>query len=337
MSSVRTPFPVASDPNAETMLAVGDNNQLYVREYGNPSGIPVAVCHGGPGAGCQPDHAGYFDPEKYRIILFDQRGAGRSLPSGCSAYNKTKFLLSDMEKIREHFKVDQWVLFGGSWGSTLALLYAEAYPNRVSGLILRGVFLARDKDCKMFYDDNSPAALCNPEAWNKFKLTIERLAANHKKEPELVLVHTLLNSDNAELRQRTAEALDAWESHIAYFNPSVNNKSDNNEPLNINPYLIEIDYTLNRCYIEENQILKNINTIPHVPIYIIHGKGDFICPQYQAYELTQALKKIGHEINYQETLAGHAGSEENTLAAVLNATNAMGIVIRDEKSNRLRM
>ena len=277
-----------------------------------------------PGAGCKPDHAGYFDPGKYRIILFDQRGAGKSLPRGVSKSNKTKFLLSDMEKIREYFRVDKWFLYGASWGSTLALLYAEAYPNRVMGLLLRGTFLARDKDCKMFYDDYSPAALCNPEVWNIFKVKIEHLARDIKNESDLLyLMHVLLNSENAEVRQQAVAALDAWEGHIAYFAPSIKQKPDNEEPLDINPYLIEVDYTLNRCYIEENQILKNINKIPNVPIYIIHGKGDFVCPQYQAYDLTQALKKIGREVNYHETLSGHAGSEENTLAAVLNATNSM--------------
>lgn len=181
-------------PNHQYSLEVSDGHRLHVEESGNPSGIPVLFVHGGPGGGCAPNHRRFFNPERYRIILFDQRGCGRSTPHASLENNNTRKLVEDMEAIRHFLKVDRWLLFGGSWGSTLSLVYAQTHPQRVSGLILRGIFLCRDQDIQWFYQSGASALF--PDFWQDFLAPIPAA----ERQDLLSAYHRRLTSDNELIR-----------------------------------------------------------------------------------------------------------------------------------------
>lgn len=321
-------YPVASAPKTESFIAVDDLHKIYICEYGNPQGIPVIICHGGPGAGSKPDHAAFLNPDKYRIILFDQRGSGKSTPTGSLLNNTTGHLIADMEIIRTKLAIDKWVVFGGSWGSTLGLLYAEKFPRHVSALVLRGIFLGRAQDCDVFYRENSPAALCNPQEWQDYKTKIDALTGRVKlplNVGHVDKIYALLTYDDASVKQEAADILGAWEKKIAYFTPSTRVRTEDVTQVydSVSPALIEVVYTKNNCFIEENQILDNVASLKEIPVYIIQGKVDLMCPQYQAFELAQALRKVGCEVSYYECLAGHAGPEVDIVNRMITATDEL--------------
>jgi proline iminopeptidase len=316
-------YPVPEAPRLEKYLQVDDTHQLYICEYGNPQGIPAVFCHGGPGSRSKPKHAGYFNPDKYRIILFDQRGAGNSKPAGSLKDNNTHQLINDMEKIRQALQIDKWVILGGSWGSTLALLYAESYPQHVSGLALRGIFLARPQDCEIFYKENTPAALCHPQAWQTFKNNLATLSTRQNKSVNNDLITNLLNllTDKDKVTQQAAaDILGEWEKTIAFLNPPPEDNNNNttlpDPDALIQSAIIEVTYTKENCYLKENQILANTHPLTNIPVHIIQGNLDLMCPQYQAYELFENLQTAGCDVQYHECIAGHAGEEP----ALINPT-----------------
>jgi proline iminopeptidase len=319
-------YPVAPVATKEIYLDVGASHKIYVCEYGNPNGVPVVICHGGPGAGCKPDHASFYNPDKYRIILFDQRGCGKSTPRGSLQDNTTAHLIVDMEQIRQTLKIDKWVVAGGSWGSTLGLLYAQAYPQQVLSLVLRGIFLARANDSDIFYREDSPAVLCNPKEWQEYKNNIASLLGKTNLSPgknHIENIYTLLTYSDAVIQQSAADILGAWEKKISYFNPSNKVRIVDNTAVvdTLTPTIIEVTYTKNHCYIKENEILDNIQKLAQIPVYIIQGKVDLVCPQYQAYELAQSLKSVGCDVTYYECCAGHAGTEVDIADAMISATD----------------
>ncbi|VAW55955.1 Proline iminopeptidase, partial [hydrothermal vent metagenome] len=197
------------EPFARHSLQVDDLHTLYVEECGNPKGLPVVFLHGGPGAGCSPYHRRFFDPAIYRIILFDQRGCGKSTPHASLENNTSNDLVQDIEKIRDHLSIQQWVVFGGSWGSTLALLYAQTHPNEVSGLILRGIFLGRDKDVQWFYQEGTRKLF--PDYWEKF---IEPIPEN-ERDDMVAAYSRLLIGDDKNLQMKAAKAWAIWEGMTA--------------------------------------------------------------------------------------------------------------------------
>lgn len=302
-------------PYKEHSIIVDVPHRIYVEECGNPRGIPVLFLHGGPGSGCETFHRRFFDPEKYRIVLFDQRGCGRSVPHASLKNNTTPDLVRDIETIREYLGVDSWVLFGGSWGSTLALLYAQARPERVRGMILRGVFLCRQRDIDWFYRDGANRFF--PDQW------AELLRPLHPDYHDDVLkgFDRLLNGDNELKRMGAAKAWATWEGRCATLRPSASAMGhfiDGHTALSLSR--MEVHYFLNQGFIEENQILDNMEAISDIPGFIVHGRYDMICPIEQAVTLHQNWPASELSIIRD---AGHASLESGIVDALIKATDEM--------------
>jgi proline iminopeptidase len=310
----------AINPDNSFQLKVSDIHELYVEECGNPSGVPVVFIHGGPGASCEPAHRRYFDPEQYRIILFDQRGCGKSRPHASLEENTSQDLIDDMEKIRSHLNIEKWVLFGGSWGSTLALAYAETHPEKVLGLVLRGVFLCRRQDIEWFYLSGTSRLF--PEAWKAFVHPIPE-----KQRDNLIeAYYARLTSDNELERMAAAKAWSIWEGSTATLRPNhavLDYFADPHIALSI--ARIECHYFINNCFFTDNELLQNVYKIKHIPGFIVHGRYDVICPIDQAFEL-HALWPESHLKIIAD--AGHAVSEQGTSQALVDSTNAMLQILR---------
>ena len=305
----------AIEPYQTDTLQCGDH-QIYFEVSGNPEGIPVIFLHGGPGSGCKPYHRSFFDPSRYKIILVDQRGSGRSLPSGFCQENTTSDLIADLESIRMALGLNAWILFGGSWGATLALLYAESYPERVRGLILRGVFLARRTDLDWFVGHCGVRKIY-PESWN---LLLADLPEEDHAYPIPKLHHMLMGQDELAQR-RAARAWDIWGGQVVL--------GDLFDPVHVDAHgshasvcqaRIELHYAVHNYFIEENQILSHIHRIPKVPIHIIHGRRDLVCPLEAAWTLHQALPGSRLEILPN---GGHIASTDDMVDALVRATDAM--------------
>jgi len=306
-------------PYAEHMIAVDDHHSLYVEESGNAHGIPVLFVHGGPGGGTSPAHRSFFDPEKYRIILFDQRGCGRSRPHASLQDNTSQALVTDMEVIRQQLNVDQWLLFGGSWGSTLSLLYAQTHPERVSGLILRGIFLCRQQDIQWFYQRGASAIF--PDYW----LEYEKVVPEDERGDMLTAYYRLLTSDNEIARMAAAKAWSVWEGRCSTLDPNgdlVDHFADPHVALAM--ARIEAHYFINHAFMDANQLLNNTDRIRHLPTVIIHGRYDMVCPIEQAFALQQQLPNAELHIVRD---AGHSAFEpgitDNLIAATDNFARSL--------------
>lgn len=303
-------------PYATHQLAVDERHTLYVEECGNPKGMPVVFLHGGPGSGCDVWHRRFFDPERYRIVLFDQRGSGRSTPHADLTDNTTPHLVADMEQLREHLGIERWLVFGGSWGSTLALVYAETHPQRVLGLILRGIFLGRQQDLDWLYREGGASRLY-PDAWEKF---IEPIPAAEREDLMQAYYRRLTDSDELE-RLRTARAWSLWEGSIYTLTSkpaNVDHFSDAHIALSL--ARIEAHYFVNRVFLEADQILRDADRLADIPGVIVHGRYDVICPVDQAWELYKAWPNAELCII---PAAGHAASEPGIVDALVKATRNM--------------
>lgn len=307
--------------NLETYLVVDDTHKLYIEESGSPEGIPVLFIHGGPGAGCSPEDRRFFNPEKYRIILFDQRGSGRSRPHAELSHNTTQDLIDDIEKIREHFAIDQWVLFGGSWGSTLALLYGEAHPERVKAMILRGIFLCRARDLRWFYQEG--ASHIFPDYWEKF---IQPISLD-KRDDYIAAYYALLTSNNELAKMNAAKRWSLWEGSCATLRPN-RDVLDNFSNLHLALSLarIEAHYFVNDAFIEENQIINNIEKLAGIPATIIHGRYDMVCPLDNAWTLQKHWPDAQLHIVRD---AGHASREPSIMDALVKATDDMAGLLEE--------
>lgn len=293
---------------------VDELHTLYVEECGNPQGLPVLFLHGGPGAGCEPMHRRFFDPERYRIVLFDQRGCGQSTPHAELANNTLWDLVADIERLRERLGIDRWVVFGGSWGSTLALAYGETHPDRVRGLILRGVFLCRDQDIHWFYQDG--ASRLFPDLWEQFLAPIPAA----ERGDLLQAYHRRLTSANELERLRAAKAWSIWEGSTLTLesNPNVIDQfSEVRMALSL--ARIECHYFVNHCFMEPDQLLRNIDRLSGIPGIIVHGRYDVVCPLDNAWALHQAWPDSEIRI---VTPAGHAVSEPGIVDALITATQS---------------
>jgi len=296
-------------------LQVDDLHTLYIEECGNPAGLPVVFLHGGPGAGCAPYHRRYFNPDIYRIILFDQRGCGKSTPHACLENNTSQHLVADIEMIREHLKIKKWVVFGGSWGSTLGLLYAQTHPDSVNGLILRGIFLARDKDVQWFYQEGTNKLF--PDYWQKF---IEPIPESQRGDM-LAAYSRQLTGDNEIQQLRAAKAWSVWEGMTATLQTDkdvVDSFSNPHTALSV--ARIECHYFMHQCWLKPNQLIQNIDKIRHIPGYIVQGRYDVICPLEQAWELAGAWPEAKLSIIND---AGHAIVESGITQALLGACTEM--------------
>jgi len=297
------------------MLDVGDGHRLYVEECGKPDGLPVLFVHGGPGGGCRETDRCFFNPERYRIILFDQRGCGRSTPHGSLEANTTAHLIADIELIRTELGIEKWLVFGGSWGSTLSLLYAEAFPERVLGLVLRGIFLCRDRDIQWFYQAGASSIF--PDYWQDF---VAQVPPQERHDMVRAYHHQLTGGNEIE-RMGAAKAWSVWEGRCATLDPNpavVNHFSSPRFALAL--ARIESHYFVNDCFVRANQIIEDADRLATIPGVIVHGRYDIVCPVDQAFALSQVWPNGRLEVIRD---AGHASSEPGIIDALVRATDAM--------------
>mgnify|MGYP001795400013 CR=1 FL=1 len=296
------------DPYDQQMLDVGDGHKIYVEQCGNPKGIPVVVLHGGPGGGCSPAMRRYFDPDKYRIVLFDQRGCGRSRPHAAVSHNTTWHLVDDIERIRTTLNISDWVVFGGSWGATLALIYAQAHPSHVAHIVLRGVFLATQSELDWFYGGG--AAKFWPEVGQRFVQPIPE----DERDDLIAAYHKRLFCGDLMVETRAARAWAAWENALASFHSGGVTGESPGEYARAFARL-ENHYFINKAFLaSDGQILKDMDKISHISGAIVQGRFDMICPPESAWNLSQlwpnAQLKLVH-------MAGHALSEPGISAELV--------------------
>lgn len=300
---------------ASHTLATKSAHSVYFEEAGTRSGRPILFLHGGPGTGCNANHRRYFNPDKYRIILFDQRGCHRSSPNGLVENNTTSDILGDIESIRTALDIDSWIVFGGSWGATLALLYAEQYPENVSGLILRGSFLARQCDFDWFAKNGVNKIF--PDYWREF-VSIFSAA---EQEDLVQSLHNSVFSDDKDRQSAAARAWALWAGRVVTHNFTDEYSLDETDLERlINETGIEIHYAKNRYFIKQNQILENIRQVPAVPITIIHGRRDLTCLPESSWSLHNTLP--GSRLVMVEA-AGHLAGEPAMTDALITATDNM--------------
>lgn len=293
-------------------LKVDDIHTIYYEQSGNRDGVPVVFLHGGPGAGSSPKHRQFFDPAHYRIIIFDQRGAGRSSPAGELRNNTTELLIQDIEALREKFGFAKWHVFGGSWGSTLALAYAIAHPNRVISLALRGIFLMMQREIDWFLHG---IRAVYPDAWNEF---VKPLPPDQRKDL-LGNYFKLLTHDNAAIRLKAAQHWAAFESYCCMLVPREQMVEDSKDPSHALPISrIEAHYFLYNKFHPENYLLRNIGKIRHIPAVIVQGRYDVICPMETAWELKEAWPEAEFVLVPD---AGHSAFEPPITTALVTATD----------------
>ena len=298
------------------MFKVSDLHTLYVEQSGNPNGIPVVFLHGGPGGGVNEDHRRFFDPKKYRIVLFDQRGAGQSTPAAELKDNSTWDLVSDIEKIREHLGIQKWVVFGGSWGSTLALTYAISHPEKVQHLILRGIFLCRPSEIHWFYQHG--ASEIYPDVWESYH--------NHIPAEErgdfVKAYYKRLTHENADVRLAAAKVWSKWEAATSKLFVDVQAIDDFDDPTYALQFArIECHYFINNSFFKTNNwIIENIAKIKHIPCDIVQGRYDVVCPARSAWDLHRAWPEANLQIIQD---AGHAAAEPGIKAALVSATDRL--------------
>lgn len=308
-------YPAILD-NHHFMLKVDDTHSIYVEESGTEGGIPVIYLHGGPGSGSSPFMRRLYDPEKYRIILFDQRGVGHSTPHAETRNNTTQDLVSDMEQIREALNIKQWMVSGGSWGSTLALAYAQTHPDRVKGLIVRGIFLGTNAEVNWFYQAGG-ASQFFPDYWEDYIAPIPEA----ERDDMLVAYHKRLTGNNEIARMGAAKAWSQWESRALSINPTpsmINHFSEPRTALSV--ACLEAHYFMNNCFFEDNQLIDNAEKMKNIPGYIIHGRYDMICQVKQAYDLHKVWPIADLNII---PATGHASSEPGIISALISAGNGM--------------
>lgn len=301
------------EPYAQHSLQVDNLHSLHIEECGNPSGLPVLFIHGGPGGGYGSIHRQFFDPKRYRIVLFDQRGCGRSRPHACLTNNTTAHLIEDIEKIRRHLAVDKWLLFGGSWGSTLSLLYAQTYPERALGLILRGIFLCRQQDVNWFYQQG--ASQFYPEYWDDFITPIPA----EKRHNMIEAYYDVLTCNDEVARMRAAEAWSIWEGRTSNLETNPDTVNHFGDPFHaLAMARIECHYFKHEAFIEQDQIIQNISAIEHLPIRLVQGRYDMVCPINQAFDLHNALPNSNLIICNQ---SGHSAMEREIAQNLIEATD----------------
>ena len=294
-----------------------DEHQVYFEQCGNPNGKPAIFLHGGPGGGGSEDVRRFFNPDLYRIVVFDQRGCGRSKPHGCLKNNTTWDLVSDIENLRNKLGIQKWLVFGGSWGSTLSLAYAQAHPGSVSEIVLRGIFLLRKEELHWFYQDG--ASRIFPEAWSGFLEIIDE----DKRDNLMSAYHKIFTSDDKQKRLIAAIAWSRWEaatSSLSYKPSLVEEFSDPEFALAF--ALIENHYFINKGWFEtENQLIENIDKIRSIPSVIVQGRYDVVCPMKTAWELSEAWPEAEMII---APSSGHTAFEKEITHALISATNKFG-------------
>jgi proline iminopeptidase len=297
-------------------LRVSPVHELYYEESGNPRGKPVVFLHGGPGGGTDPKMRRFFNPKRYRIVLFDQRGSGQSRPSASLVDNTTWHLVSDIEALREHLKIDRWQVFGGSWGSTLALAYAQKHPERCTEIVLRGIFLLRRFELEWFYQNDLGAAALFPDFWERY---LKPLSMEERKDC-MQSYYKRLTSENRETLLEAARAWSVWESALAYMKVNQAYIKQAEDPKFAAAFArIECHYFVNGGFLERpNQLLEDVPKIRHIPAVIVQGRFDVVCPSRSAWDLHKAWPEADLRIVPD---AGHSAFEASISRELVKATD----------------
>ena len=324
MSEKRKSAYPPAEPYASGQLAVTGGHTLYYEEVGNRKGKPAVFIHGGPGAGAQPFDRRFFDPQRYRVVLFDQRGCGRSTPHASLQQNTTWHLVEDIERLRKHLGIDRWLVFGGSWGSTLSIAYAETHPTSVSELVLRGIFLLRKKEISWFYQEGASAIF--PDEWEKYLAPIPE-----EEHGDLVSAYyRRLTGDDEKVRLVAARAWSQWEgSTLSLYPDQKRVQFFGGDNFATAFARIECHYFMNGAFLErESQLLDNVDRIRHIPGVIVQGRYDICTPTQSAWELHRAWPEA--EFNLIAD-AGHASNEPGIVDALVRATDRFAV--RDIQSS----
>lgn len=310
---MRTLYPPI-EPYDTGMFPVSPVHTLYYEQSGNPAGTPVVFLHGGPGGGTKADYRQYFDPDAYRIVLFDQRGSGQSTPHANLEDNTTWHLVDDIERLREHLGIESWVVFGGSWGSTLALAYGETHPARCRALVLRGIFLCRRKELIWFYQQGADAIY--PDLFATYIAEIPEA----EREDVIAAYYKRLTSDDEDVRLSAARAWSVWEGSTSKLIPDPDAIARFDEPhLALSLARIECHYFVNGAFFEtDNWLIENVDRIRHIPSVIVQGRYDVVCPIMSAWALHVAWPEADFHIIQD---AGHAVSEPGIVSALVEATD----------------
>ncbi|MEO8778446.1 MAG: prolyl aminopeptidase [Rhodanobacter sp.] len=304
------------EPYQTQRLAVDALHTLHLEECGNPAGLPVVFLHGGPGAGLSRYHRRFFDPARYRIVLFDQRGCGQSTPFAELTDNTTAHLVADIEAIREHLDIERWVVFGGSWGSTLALAYAEAHPERALGIVLRGIFLGRPHELCWFNEVGGGAGQIFPERWTRFRDFIPP----DERDSMLDAYWQRLNSADEATRLAAAQAWSAWEGGSTSLIHDPDAPGIFEDPHDaVSVALMEAHYFRHALFLEPDQLLRQVERIRHIPATIVQGRYDIICPPISAWDLGQAWPEAELHI----VLAGHSAADPAIVDQLVQATDKL--------------
>lgn len=300
------------EPFCTGMLSVSGGHQIYFEESGNPQGKPVIFLHGGPGGGTSPTYRRFFNPDIYRIILFDQRGCGKSLPFASLENNTTWDLVADIEALREHFGIERWMVFGGSWGSTLALTYAETHPERVTELVLRGIFLGRKKELAWFYQEGASNVF--PEFWEGY---FNHIPPSERRNM-IKAYYKRLTSEDPAVRLEAAKLWSVWEGATSklFIDHELMSRNSNDDFATAFAR-IECHYFVNNCFFRsDNQLLEDVGRIRHIPCTIVQGRYDMVCPATSAHELSKAFPEAEFHVVAD---AGHSMSEPGIRKALVEA------------------
>ncbi len=307
-------------PYATYRLPVGQPHEIYVEECGNPLGIPVLYLHSGPGSGCGEDSRRWFDPDRYRIILFDQRGAGRSVPHAELLHNNTSKLLEDMETIRQKLGIERWLLFGSAWGATLALVYAQAYPQHVIAMIIGATLLGDREDREWLYGTHG-ANRIYPDHWVNFMAPIPKAQQHHA----IYEYHEQLTSENEIVRTRAAEAWAEWEAYCAKLIPDSTYISSHITPHKaVALARLKCHYVINNYFLEPGQIMRNMQQIQDIPAIVVHGRYDMVCLMKNSWDLHKAWPRS--EL-YIVPDSGHSATEPGMTNAYILATEKMATLL----------
>lgn len=314
---MRTLYPEIA-PYDQGRLRVDGRHELYYEQCGNPDGLTVVILHGGPGGGCNADMRRFHDPARYRIVLFDQRGCGRSLPYVELTDNTTWDLVEDIETLRRHLGVERWQVFGGSWGSTLALAYAQRYPERVLSLVLRGIFLLRRWELEWFYQEG--ASRLFPDAWEGYRDAIPV----DEREDMIAAYHYRLNQADPSVRLAAARAWSAWEGATSRLEIDPEAVAGHEEEAFALAFAsIENHYFFNGGFFEtDGQLLRDAHRLADIPGVIVHGRYDMICPLANAWDLHKAWPASQLHIS---PLAGHSAMEAQNVDALVRATDGFAL------------
>jgi proline iminopeptidase len=308
----------AIEANHSGYLDVGGGHEIYYEESGNLHGKPAVFLHGGPGGGCTEKMRRFFNPDVYRIILFDQRGSGKSRPHASLENNTTWDLVDDIEILRAALQIDRWQVFGGSWGSTLALAYSQAHPERVTELVLRGIFMLRKKEIEWFYQRGASELF--PDLWQHYLEPIPK----GERHDLLSAYYDRLTSDDPDVRLRAAKAWSIWEASTSFLVPNEKITSTfSADALALSLARIECHYFVNGGFMKENQLIRDVDRIRSIPAVIVQGRYDVVCPMISAWELVQAWPEADFRIVPD---AGHAAFEPGNIHELVMATDAFAAI-----------